>query len=154
MTPKEIAPTTQVEQWQWEPIVIFCQKADSQAKRQNGQDHENVFEVLGCQGGKTMAEYDLISRRMPPAGGTERAARRKTFSLAVGAALLLLAIGNSACLYIPPIPEDPTPTPGWNENKSQLQENGIHLQQSAENHSVSTSEVANSVAAKSLPNTH
>jgi len=83
-----------------------------------------------------------------------RRARRKTFSFAAVAALLLLAIGASACLYIPPIPDDPTPIPGWHENKVQLQKNGIQLQQSAEGQSDSASEVANSVAAKPWPNTH
>ncbi len=63
-----------------------------------------------------------------------RRARRKTFSFAAVAALLLLTIGASACLYVPAIPEDPTPTPGWDENKTQLQKNGIQLQQSAEGH--------------------
>jgi hypothetical protein len=101
-----------------------------------------------------MAENALTFLRIPRPGATERARRRKTSSLAVGAALLLLAIGNSACLYIPAVPQDPTPTPGWEENKSQLPENGIQLQQSADNHSVSTSEVASSVAAKPLPSTH
>jgi hypothetical protein len=68
-----------------------------------------------------------------------RRARRKTFSVAAVAALLLLAIGASACLYTPAIPEDPTPIPGWDENKVQLQKNGIQLQQSAEGHSDSAS---------------
>ena len=74
--------------------------------------------------------------------------RRKAFSFAAVAALLVLAIGASACLYTPAIPEDPTPIPGWHENKVQLQKNGIQLQQSAEGHSDSASEVASSVAAK------
>ena len=77
-----------------------------------------------------------------------RQGRRKIFSFAGVAALLLLAIGASACLYIPAIPEDPTPTPGWHENKVQLQKNGTQLPQSAEGHSDSASEVASSVAAK------
>ena len=64
-----------------------------------------------------------------------RRTRRKTFSFAAVAALLLLAIGASGCLYTPAIPEDPTPTPGWDENKVQLQKSGIQLQQSAEGHS-------------------
>lgn len=68
-----------------------------------------------------------------------RRVRRKTFSFAAVAALLLLAIGASACLYGPAVPEDPTPTPGWDENKVHLQKNGIQLQQSAEGHSDSTS---------------
>ena len=68
-----------------------------------------------------------------------RRARRKTFSFAAVAALLLLAIGASACLYTPAIPEDPTPTPGWDANKVQLQKNGIQLQQAAEGHSDSAS---------------
>lgn len=78
----------------------------------------------------------------------------KTFSLAAVAALLLLAIGTSACLYTPAIPEDPTPIPGWDENKVQLQKNGIQLQQSAEGHSDSSSEVVSSVAGKPWPTTH
>jgi hypothetical protein len=85
---------------------------------------------------------------------TARRVRRKTFSFAAVAALLLLAIGASACLYIPAIPEDPTPIPGWHENKVQLQKNGIQLQQSAEGQSDSASEVASSVAAKPWPITH
>jgi hypothetical protein len=101
-----------------------------------------------------MAEYTLNFLRIPPARATARARRRQTFSRAVGAALLLLAIGNSACLYIPAVPRDPTPNTGWDENRSQLPENGIHLQQSADNHGDSTSEVASSIAAKSLPSTH
>jgi hypothetical protein len=79
---------------------------------------------------------------------------RKAFSFAAVAALLLLAIGTSACLYIPAIPEDPTPTPGWDENKVQLQKNGIQLKQSAEGHRDSSSEVVSSVAAKPWPITH
>ena len=79
---------------------------------------------------------------------TARRGRRKTFSFAAVAALLLLAIGTSACLYIPAVPEDPTPTPGWNENKVQLQKNGVQLQQSADGHSNSSSEVVSVVAAK------
>ena len=79
---------------------------------------------------------------------TARPGHRKTFSFAAVAALLLLAIGTSACLYIPAIPEDPTPIPGWNEYKVQLQKNGTQLQQSAEGHSDSSSEVVSSVAAK------
>jgi hypothetical protein len=102
-----------------------------------------------------MAENALISLcRMAPSSANERARRRKTFSFAAAAALLLLAIGTSACLYIPPTPEDPTPIPGWDENKSQLQKNGIQLQQSAEGHSDSSSEIASSVAAKPLPIAH
>src|SRR5271155_60771 len=100
-----------------------------------------------------MAKDELISLcRM--ARANERASRRKTFSFAAAAALLLLAIGTSACLYTPPIPDDPTPIPGWDENKSQLQRNGIQLQQSAEGHSDSSTEVASSVAAKLSPSTH
>ena len=68
-----------------------------------------------------------------------RRARRKTFSFAAVAASLLLTIGASACLYIPATPEDPTPTPGWDENKVQPQKNGVQLQQSAEGHSDSAS---------------
>ncbi|SRR5882757_7115683 len=83
-----------------------------------------------------------------------RRARRKTFSFAAVAALFLLAIETPGCLYIPAIPEDPTPIPGWNENKVQLQKNGIQLQQSTEGHSDSSSEVASSVAAKPWPITH
>ena len=71
--------------------------------------------------------------------GAARRARRKTFSFATVAALLLLAIGASACFYTPAIPEDPTPIPGWDENRVQLQENGIQLRQSAEGHSDSAS---------------
>src|SRR5271154_5172881 len=108
--------------------------------------------VRDSQRGKTMAEYALISLcRMAPPRANERACRRKTFSFAAAAALLLLAIGTSACLYTPPIPDDPTPIPGWDENKSQLQRNGIQLQQSAEGHSDSSTEVASSVAAKLSP---
>ena len=109
------------------------------------------------RGGKPMVNFgqksDLSGRR----GKWTRAARRrrrKTFSLAAGAGLLLLAIGASACLYIPAIPEDPTPIPGWHENKVQLQKNGIQLRQSAEGNSDSASEVASSVAAKPSPITH
>ena len=91
---------------------------------------------------------DLSGGRGKWTRAAQRGRRRKTFSLAAVAALLLLAIGTSACLYIPPIPEDPTAIPGWDENKFQLQKNGIHLQQSAEGHSDSSSEVASSVAAK------
>jgi len=94
-----------------------------------------------------MAKYGLISLR-----GIASTCRRKVFSFAAVAALLLLAIGTSACLYTPATPEDPTPIPGWNENKSQLQKNGIQLQQSAEGHSDSSTEVA--VAAKLSPSTH
>ena len=109
-------------------------------------------EVREYQRGNTTAEYGLISLcRMAPSRANERASRRKTFSFAAVAALLLLAIGTSACLYTPATPEDPTPIPGWNENKSQLQKNGIQLQQSAEGQSDSSSEVA--VAAKPSPST-
>ena len=79
---------------------------------------------------------------------TARRGYQKTFSFAAVAALLLLAIGTSACLYTPAIPEDPTPTPGWHENKVQLQKNGIQLPQSADGHSNSSSEVVSAVAAK------
>src|ERR1700691_6303600 len=79
---------------------------------------------------------------------TSAARHRKTFSFAAVAALFLLAIGTSACLYIPAIPDDPTPIPGWNENKVQPQKNGTQLQQSAEGHSDSSSEVVSTVAAK------
>ena len=97
-----------------------------------------------------MAKYALISLcRLAPSRASGRACRRKTFSLAAVGALFLLAIGTSACLYTPAIPDDPTPIPGWNENKSQLQKNGIQLQQSAEGHSDSSSEVA--IAAKPSP---
>ena len=100
-----------------------------------------------------MAKYALISLcRMVSSRTNERACRRKTFSLTVAAALLLLAIGTSACLYTPAIPDDPTPIPGRNENKSQLQKNGIQLQQSAEGQGDSSSEVA--VAAKLSPSPH
>jgi hypothetical protein len=110
------------------------------------------LEVRDSQRGKTMAKYALISLcKMAPSGANERAGRRKTFSLAAASALLMLALGTSACLYTPAIPEDPTPIPGWNANKSQLQQNGTQLQQSAEGHSDSSSEVA--VAAKPLPST-
>jgi hypothetical protein len=68
-----------------------------------------------------------------------RRARRKTFSIAAVAALLLLAIGASACLFTPAIPEDPTPTPGWDANKVQIQKNGIQLGQSAVGHNDSVS---------------
>jgi hypothetical protein len=81
-----------------------------------------------------------------------RRGRRKTFSFAAVAALLLLTIGASSCLYTPAIPEDPTPIPGWDENKVQLQKNGIQLRQSADGHS--DPEVASSVAAKPWPITH
>jgi hypothetical protein len=108
-----------------------------------------LLRVRDSQRGKTMAENALISLgRMALSRVNERAGRRKTFSFAAVAALLLLAIGTSACLYIPPTPEEPTAIPGWGENKSQLQKNGIQLQQSAEGHSDSSSEVASSVAAK------
>jgi hypothetical protein len=110
------------------------------------------FEVGDSQGGKTMAKYALISLcRTAPSRANERACRRKTFSFAAVAGLLLLALGTSACLYTPAIPEDPTPIPGWNENKSQLQKNGIQLQQSADGLSDSSSEVA--IAAKPSPST-
>ena len=135
-------------------METLCKKPTVGPKGEMDDLTRMSVEVREYQGDKTMAEYALTFLRIPPAGATERARRRKTFSVAVGAALLLLAIGNSACLYIPPIPQDPTPNPGWDENKSQLPENGIHLQQSAENHGDSTSEVASSVAAKSLPSTH
>jgi hypothetical protein len=99
-----------------------------------------------------MAKYTLISLcKLAPSRADERAGRRKTFSFAAAAGLLLLAIGTSACLYTPAVPEDPTPIPGWNENKSQLQKNGIQLQQSADGHSDSSSEVA--IAAKPSPST-
>jgi hypothetical protein len=111
------------------------------------------LEVRDSQRGKTMAKYALISlSRMAPSRANERAGRRKTFSFAAVAALLLLALGTSACLYTPAIPEEPTAIPGWNENKSQLQKNGIQLQQSAEGPSDSSSEVA--VAAKPSPIAH
>jgi hypothetical protein len=97
-----------------------------------------------------MAKYTLISLcKMAPSRANGR--RRKTFSFAAVAGLLLLALGTSACLYTPAVPEDPTPIPGWNENKSQLQKNGIQLQQSADGHSDSSSEVA--IAAKPSPST-
>jgi len=85
---------------------------------------------------------------------TSAARHRKAFSFAAAAALLVLAIGTSACLYIPAIPEDPTPIPGWNQNKVQPQKNGTQLQQSAEDHSDSSSEVVSSVAAQQWPTTH
>ena len=66
-------------------------------------------------------------------------ARGKAFSIAAVAGLLLMAIGASACLFTPAIPEDPTPTPGWDENKVQLQKNGIQLGQSAVGHNDSVS---------------
>jgi hypothetical protein len=110
----------------------------------------------------TRANEMQVPRRMSPARATERARRRKTFSLAAIASLLLLAmIGTSACLYTPPIPEDETAIPGWQENKVQLQKNGINLGQSAhkdqeadgrqaarEHSAISSSEVASLVAAK------
>jgi hypothetical protein len=97
-----------------------------------------------------MAKYTLISLcKMAPSRANGR--RRKTFSFAAVGGLLLLALGTSACLYTPAVPEDPTPIPGWNENKSQLQKNGIQLQQSADGHSDSSSEVA--IAAKPSPST-
>jgi hypothetical protein len=96
-----------------------------------------------------MAKHGLIS--LCRIGST---CRRKVFSFATVAALLLLAIGTSACLYTPPMPEDPTPIPGWDENKSQFQQNGIHFQQSAEGNSDSSSEIASSVAAKPSPIAH
>jgi hypothetical protein len=120
--------------------------------RQSKLSKERIFSR-----GKLMVNFgqknDLSGGRrkwMPAA----RRGRRKTFSLAAVAALLLLAIGASACLYTPAIPEDPTPIPGWDENKVQLQKNGIQLQQSAEDHSDSASKVASSVAAKPWPITH
>ncbi len=110
------------------------------------------LEVREYQRGHTTAEYALSSPcRMAAATASERTCRRKTFSFAAAAALLLVAIGTSACLYIPPSPADPTPIPGWEENKSQLQKNGTQLQQSAEGHSDSSSEVA--IAAKPSPST-
>jgi hypothetical protein len=69
-----------------------------------------------------MAKYGLISLCR-----IASTCRRKVFSFAAVAALLLLAIGTSACLYTPPIPEDPTAIPGWDENKSQFQQNGNTL---------------------------
>ena len=114
---------------------------------------DKIASMREFQRDKTVAQCALISRcRMPSARATERACRRKTFSLAAVAALLVLAIGTSACLYVPPTPEDPTPIPGWDQNKSQLQKNGLHLQQSAEGHR-SSSEVASSVATKPTPST-
>ena len=112
------------------------------------------LEVRDSQRGTTMAEYALISPcSRAPATADERPRRRKTSSFAAVAALLLLAIGTSACLYTPAIPDDPTPIPGWDENRSQLQGNGIKLQQSAEGHNDASSEVASSVAAKPSPAT-
>jgi len=109
--------------------------------------------VRDSQRGKTMAEYALISLcRMAPPRANERACRRKTFSFAAAATLLLLAIGTSACLYTPPIPEDPTAIPGWDENKFQLQKNGMTSSNQPEGHSDSSSLVA--VAAKPSPSTH
>jgi hypothetical protein len=127
--------------------------AEKSMVRKGKRSREMSLGVRGSQRGKTMAKYALISLcTMTPSRANERAGRRKTFSFAAAAALLLLAIGTSACLYTPAVPEDPTPIPGWNENKSQLQKNGIQLQQSAEGHSDSSTEVA--VAAKLSPSTH
>lgn len=110
-------------------------------------------EVREYQRSHTRAEYASISLgRMAPSRANEPTCRRKTFSFAAVAALLLLAIGTSACLYTPPIPADPTPIPGWDENKVQLQKSAIHLQQSAAGPGDSSSEVA--VAAKPSPITH
>jgi hypothetical protein len=126
--------------------------AEKSMVRKGKRSREMSLGVRGSQRGKTMAKYALISLcTMTPSRANERAGRRKTFSFAAAAGLLLLAIGTSACLYTPAVPEDPTPIPGWNENKSQLQKNGIQLQQSADGHSDSSSEVA--VAAKPSPST-
>jgi hypothetical protein len=126
--------------------------AEKSMVRKGKRSREMSLGVRGSQRGKTMAKYALISLgTMAPSRANERAGRRKTFSFAAAAGLLLLAIGTSACLYTPAVPEDPTPIPGWNENKSQLQKNGIQLQQPAEGPSDSSSEVA--VAAKPLPST-
>jgi hypothetical protein len=124
--------------------------AEKPTVRKGKRSREMWLEVRDSQRGKTMAKYTLISLcKMAPSRANGR--RRKTFSFAAAAGLLLLAIGTSACLYTPAVPEDPTPIPGWNENKSQLQKNGIQLQQSAEGPSDSSSEVA--IAAKPLPST-
>jgi hypothetical protein len=126
--------------------------AEKSMVRKGKRSREMSLGVRGSQRGKTMAKYALISLgTMAPSRANERAGRRKTFSFAAAAGLLLLAIGTSACLYTPAVPEDPTPIPGWNENKSQLQKNGIQLQQSADGHSDSSSEVA--IAAKPSPST-
>src|SRR5208337_3973081 len=61
---------------------------------------------------------------MPPARATDRARRRTTVSLAAVASMLLLAmLETSACfvIYTPPVPEAETPTPGWSENKYQVE---------------------------------
>jgi hypothetical protein len=126
--------------------------AEKSMVRKGKRSREMWLGVRDSQRGKTMAKYALISLcTMTPSRANERAGRRKTFSFAAAAGLLLLAIGTSACLYTPAIPEDPTPIPGWNENKSQLQKNGIQLQQSADGLSDSSSEVA--IAAKPSPST-
>ena len=124
--------------------------AEIRTVRKGKRSREMSLAVRDSERGKTMAKYTLISLcKMAPSRANGR--RRKTFSFAAAAGLLLLAIGTSACLYTPAVPEDPTPIPGWNENKSQLQKNGIQLQQSADGHSDSSSEVA--IAAKPSPST-
>jgi hypothetical protein len=132
------------------PMRPMVNLAEKPTVRKGKRSREMSLAVRDSQRGKTMAKYTLISLcKLAPSRADERAGRRKTFSFAAAAGLLLLAIGTSACLYTPAIPEDPTRIPGWNENKSQLQKNGIQLQQSAEGPSDSSSEVA--IAAKPLP---
>jgi len=62
---------------------------------------------------------------MPPARATERARRRKPVLLLVaGVSLLLATLGTSACIVIqtaPPVPEPPTPIPGFDAGKYQVQ---------------------------------
>jgi hypothetical protein len=61
---------------------------------------------------------------MPPARATERARRRKTFRLAAVASIVLpVMLETSACIIIhtPPVPDAPTPIPGWSENKYQAE---------------------------------
>jgi hypothetical protein len=149
LVPKEIELTTQIKQWRI-PMRPMVSLAEKPTVRKGKRSREMSLEVRDSQRGKTMAKYTLISLcKMAPSRANGR--RRKTFSFAAAAGLLLLAIGTSACLYTPAVPEDPTPIPGWNENKSQLQKNGIQLQQSADGHSDSSSEVA--IAAKPSPST-
>jgi hypothetical protein len=130
-------------------VKLFNGSSGSVQRRLGRQNKLSKERILSR--GKPMVNF---GRKSDLSGGrgkwarASRRGRRKIFSFAGVAALLLLAIGASACLYIPAIPEDPTPTPGWDQNKVQLQKNGIQLQQSAAGHSDSASEVASSVAAK------
>ncbi len=61
---------------------------------------------------------------MPPARATERAARRKTVSLAALASMLLLAtLATSACFIVrpPPVAQPETPIAGFDAGKYQVQ---------------------------------